>query len=138
MSEISPVLDFHTGIIWQDLQHEMLIKQIANLKGAHQSGVDSKEFKSALDFLHAYISEHFGTEEAYMKKFDYPELDSHVKKHELFKRHLAKFEESIRKPSRSAAFILIDELLKWVKDHILTVDKELGLFLTDKGVDGSH
>lgn len=65
-----------------DSQHQNLLKNINLLLGVSHEGEDLNKIREVLHFLESYVTEHFGYEEAYMRKIKYPSLKKHQKIHQ--------------------------------------------------------
>jgi hemerythrin len=67
----------------------------------------------------------------------YPELENHKTMHEEFKSTLASLEEDLEE--EGATQLLADSidtlLVKWLFEHIRTIDVTFGRFLKEKGVE---
>jgi len=67
----------------------------------------------------------------------YPELENHKKMHEEFKATLTNMEEELEE--EGATQFLADSidtlLVKWLFEHIRTIDVTFGKFLKKKGVE---
>ena len=118
-----------------DSQHKRLLKKIENLLNSIITKRGESEIGSLLKFLRYYTEGHFGTEENYMREFNYPGIDLHKKQHKLFTGMIREYQQifNIKGGSNKLATNLEKNLLSWYKNHILTSDKELGEFLKQQG-----
>ena len=136
MSEIAWTTDLAVGIELVDEQHKMLIKHLSDLDEALKTGVGPTKVASTLNFLIDYTDFHFSAEEKHMAANDYPELENHKKMHEGFKKTLFNFEEELKE--EGATKMLADSidtlLVKWLFNHIQTVDVGFGKYLEQKGI----
>lgn len=121
--------EYKHGIIWQDVQHEQLLKNIKKLSDSQATGVKNKEnFYKTIQFIKEYINAHFGIEELYMKKHGYPGTKKHIEVHQYFIASFEKFiDQSIYSEKESVK--LLNRLTKWFVGHIQTTDKDLAEFL---------
>ena len=82
-----------------------------------------------------YVIKHFATEEKWMNKYEYPDIDQHQAEHKAFasriKDYITKYQD--RQPLLAREILLY--LGDWYGDHILRVDKKFGKFLEESGAD---
>ena len=137
MKEIKWTADLSVGIELIDEQHKMLIKHLNDLSQSLESGQGPAKVGSTLNFLIDYTNFHFTEEETHMAGNDYPALDGHKKKHEEFKATLSNLEEDLEEEgaTQSLADSIDTLLVKWLFDHITSVDVAFGKFLKDKGIE---
>lgn len=78
----------------------------------------------AISFMRDYANEHFQTEEAFMRKHDYPALKEHLRQHAAFFRRLDELENDLMifGPSQSLADRALDITQDWLIDHIADED----------------
>lgn len=118
-----------------DQQHKELVRQVNGLIEAMKAGKGRQIIGDTLTFLGKYAVEHFGTEEALMRKHGYPGYETHKGIHEAFKADFGNLAKEL--DGGAALTVTIDvqrRVLDWLKNHILQVDRELGKFLKEKGV----
>jgi len=125
-------LKFETGLLWQDCQHKDWIGLLNDLETAKKAKQDSQLFGQAVSFLVMYVIHHFGIEEEYMRKFQYPDERFHREEHRLCILRLKDFRGKHRGYSEEAFFQLIETMKEWVYSHILENDKKLGEFILKK------
>ncbi len=137
MKEITWTTDLSVDIELIDEQHKMLIKHLSDLNESLKSGKGPAKIATTLNFLIDYTDFHFSAEEKHMEANNYPELDAHIKLHKSFKTTLANLEEELEE--EGATKMLADSidtlLVKWLFEHIRTIDVAFGKFLKDKGIE---
>lgn len=137
MKEITWTSDLSVGIELIDQQHKMLIKHLNDLSQSLESGQGPAKIASTLNFLIDYTNFHFTAEEKHMAANDYPELENHMKMHKEFKATLTNMEEDLEE--EGATLLLADSidtlLVKWLFEHIRSIDVAFGKFLTEKGIE---
>jgi hemerythrin len=111
-----------SDLIWQDTQHQMLFRLIEQIK---QVPFDP----DILVQLRFYAEHHFRLEEAYMKALDYPHTDGHIEAHDRFREELKAMMETDPTMHESLQVSLSDFLYKWLKLHVLGIDKQLEEFI---------
>mgnify|MGYP001550406468 CR=1 FL=1 len=108
-----------------DAQHQQLIEYF---NAAHEHMLSNKDTSAlgldALIKMVDYCRYHFDSEEAYMKKIGYPDLNEHQKIHEVFQ---SKLEGLLLMEEEQ--YPLTSQILKifenWIVDHILNLDKKI-------------
>jgi len=122
-----------TGIINIDNQHKELLSRLSEFLVAMEDGKGKNEIKDTLDFLEEYVIKHFNDEEEIQKKNNYPKYNLQHQQHEAFKEELKKLRDTFDKAGESVllALNIQGKIINWVKNHIMTLDKELGEFLIE-------
>jgi len=137
MKEITWTSDLSVGTELIDEQHKMLIKHLNDLSQSLESGKGPAKIATTLNFLIDYTNFHFTAEEKHMATNAYPELENHKKMHEEFTATLTNMEEDLEE--EGATPLLADSidtlLVKWLFEHIRTIDVAFGKFLKEKGVE---
>jgi hemerythrin len=78
----------------------------------------------AITFMRDYANRHFETEEAFMRKHDYPGIKDHLRQHTAFFRRLDELENDLMifGPSQNLADRALDITQDWLIDHIADED----------------
>ncbi len=122
-----------TGHPEVDAQHQELYARAAKLLDAILGG-DRDEVARLLEFLGAYVVDHFGVEERWMVRARYPGYSSHKAEHDGFiqeyLRHSVELERS--GPSALLAMRVNNWLAPWLEAHIAGTDMALVRFLARK------
>ena len=87
-----------------------------------------------LDKTIEYAGYHFQTEEALMEQFSYPGMEKHKATHEAFRIKVTALKRQLDEHVATVPQELLEYLRSWLINHITIVDKELGLFLVQKGL----
>lgn len=103
-----------------DSQHKYLIELIANIPES-TSRRDDALLSEALQ----YAAKHFSDEEAYMARIKYPDFNAHRKKHKKLRRVLLAYKKAYDNGEKDL-YSLKQFMLRWVRDHIMDVDKKIG------------
>ena len=125
------------GIDKIDEQHRNWIEHFNKAVDAIESQHGTEQIVKTLSFLSDYTDQHFATEEAFMKKSNYPDMEAHLAKHRELKKTVANligdFEEEGTTP------LLIDSvdtfLGNWLIKHIQEVDKKFGAYIKENAID---
>ena len=111
-----------SDLIWQDTQHQVLFELIEKIK---QVPFDPE----ILNQLKLYAEHHFVLEETYMQQLDYPHAHEHLKAHDRFREELEAMLQTDPSMHESLQVSLSDFLYKWLKLHVLGIDKRLEDFV---------
>lgn len=124
---------YSVKIIEIDAQHRRLFEIYNNLVNAMYQGVGMKELGNALTELLDYSVMHFMTEEGYMEKYGYPELDVHKNAHKEFRERFYKLHKEFHEGKPVLTAEVVDYLRDWIKGHVLNVDQRYSKYLLDAG-----
>ncbi|MEO5376542.1 MAG: hemerythrin domain-containing protein [Magnetococcus sp. DMHC-6] len=109
----------HEGLL------EIIIEVYAHVKKlqmhAPEPG-DIKALTATLDHLKQYAGRHFRSEEVFMEKNQFTELDIHRRAHQKFVQALLELEEKIHQKSVSYVIDLLHLVMGWLFDHINQMD----------------
>ncbi len=112
-----------------DEQHKRLIGIINRLYQSFMDKNRTEEISEIMKELTEYTQYHFSTEEEIMYNKRYPGIADHIKEHEYFKNELDSLKVQFEESPEVLTLKIMTFLQKWLKDHILVVDKRLGAFL---------
>jgi len=123
--------DLSIGIDEIDEQHKELIKKLNNLAEAilQQKGTD--QIVRAMRFMENYADTHFSTEEKYMERYNYIDLQHQKDDHERFKNVVKKLKRELESEGVSESFAALVQryLIDWLILHIKNSDLKFGEFL---------
>ncbi len=112
------------GISIIDKQHKKLFGFFNKTIDAKKHSDNKEELKEVLEEMTQYALEHFETEEAYMREFDYPECDLHSKEHyHFFNKTLAYFDRVVNGDYHISSELL-EYLKQWLVNHIQVSDRQ--------------
>ena len=126
--------EYLTGIAEIDEQHHgffeaahRLYDQILNCEGEH--GVEE-----AVTFLRHYAERHFHTEEALMRKHEFPGLERHKTLHDAFFENLEVLGDELKVfgPSQHLADRALEVAQDWLIDHIADEDMQYAMHLENR------
>jgi hemerythrin len=126
--------DYSVNIISIDQQHRRMIDLINQLHDAVRTNQEKKTLGSVLSQLFSYTKNHFKTEEALMRAYKYPALESHKVEHQILVKRVTDFRKKFETGTLTDAFDLVNFLMGWLEGHILGTDKKYSPFLVGKGV----
>jgi hemerythrin len=121
--------EFCLGISEIDSQHKMIIEDINFLIENHDCIGSASLNQEIIKRLDKYAKEHFATEEKYLRKFNYPNLENHIKIHEAFKMNTVQSAVKVMKGHENVPEETLQFLKKWWTNHILNEDMLFKNFL---------
>ena len=123
-----------------DRQHRRLFALInqlheamsnTELEATIDSAVDEMgTIAAVLDELIQYSLHHFSNEESYMREHAYPSYASHQAAHEHFVQRVSTFRRDFEEGRALCSVEIIHFLRDWLENHIRTLDKQLGTYLS--------
>ncbi len=125
---------YGVGVKAIDDQHKKLVGMLNELYDAQRRGQSAGVTNQVLSDLIAYTDYHFGTEEEFMRNYEYPDYLKHKKEHDALRRTALDFQADLRSGKRAVSIDLSHFLRDWLAHHIQGTDKQLGVFLNQKGV----
>lgn len=126
--------DLSVGVGEIDRQHQELFQQINKLFDACYQGTAKNVVAEMIQFLADYVVEHFGLEEKYMIRFNYPDYATHRSHHQQFIANFAEVKNKLESDGPGPHLVILTNRLvvSWLNAHIRNVDKLLGDFLKGK------
>lgn len=116
-----------------DKQHQKLVNMINHLLRSLSDGPVNREVGAVLTELVNYTKYHFQTEENLMAQIGYPDLNRHQGLHKSLVQQVVNILTDLKENKEVTALQLIDLLKRWLVDHILQEDKQIGEFLSAQG-----
>ncbi len=125
---------FVLGIAEIDEQHARFISYINDAWDALEQGKNQDEFLYILNRLLDYAMDNFTCEEALMRKYHYPSYEAHKQSHNETAAELFDFDRRLLTGDSEESRAFVEFLTRWLKNHILETDRELGAFLKQQGI----
>lgn len=115
---------YETGIDIIDEQHQELFSKIDAISLAIYEGQGKKKVGELIDFMDAYIANHFKTEEKILYDNFYPDFTKHLSYHQEFTRSFKEYSGDFNKngPDNYLAIRMEKEIRSWWENHILKID----------------
>ncbi len=117
-----------------DNQHKDLFKYLNELSDAMSSGKGNEVISKILDSLLSYTTTHFKHEEEIFDKYNYPDKDFHIAKHEEFVAKIVQFKNDFDMGKALLSVKILRFLTDWLKEHINGTDKDYVEFFESKGL----
>jgi hemerythrin len=123
--------DLASGVNEIDDQHKEIFSRINSLLDAARQGKGKEDVGKVISFLGEYVVMHFGIEENYMNKFDYPEMQTHKSLHRAFVDDFLVLKGGFEKDGATSPLLiqLQHRVCDWLLSHIGKTDKALGGYL---------
>jgi len=121
------------GIPLIDKEHKDLINNINELIEAIRSGKGQEHIQKITAFLENYVVKHFNNEEVLMQEYNYPGYPAHKSLHLKFIEAFNALKEELRDKHDKGLYLVFRVqtlIMDWFVNHILKVDKQLGVFLS--------
>jgi hemerythrin-like metal-binding domain len=120
-------LSLECGVEPIDSEHRELFNAVERLNQTVKSENASEAAREILDFLGAYVVEHFGHEESLMFMCDYPQADEHKQLHQDFVQAFTKLRRKFDDDSKNPKVVteVYYAAMSWLVNHIKIVDKRL-------------
>ena len=122
------------GIASLDSQHQEIISLVNQIASAVSNGSMIGTTRSLVNHLLRISQIHFAFESELMVEYGYPDIQSHVEKHNELLNEIQNLVEDIVGSKRESAELISAYLNDWVEIHIIKSDMALGKFLISKGL----
>lgn len=117
-----------------DEQHKKIIALINQLCDVPKNMTDNnrKFYQSIINELYLYINEHLIFEENFLRKNNYPELESHSQLHDNFRSRIDEFSDAINNNEQDVYMRIFLYLRHWFDHHILEEDMKYRRFFDSR------
>lgn len=129
MAQFSWTDDLYTGSSLIDGDHSKLVGLVNAFIQTMESDQGSARMSKAMSGLIAYTGEHFGREDAEMERIQYVAALAHKAEHAKLLRQLVELKQMLDAGGKINVPAVSEFLGEWLRDHILTVDKQLAAAL---------
>ena len=126
--------DLALGIEEIDAQHQELFRR-ADRFVAGLSAPTRQDVGILLSYLRLYCVTHFGAEESWMRKVNYPAYEQHKAEHDGFIEHileLSREHERRGSPGLEAGRVA-SWLERWLEGHVSGTDRAFASFVLSRG-----
>ena len=127
--------EYLIGIDEIDEQHKRFFGTAHQLYDDILNCEGEKSVAEAVEFLRNYANKHFQTEEAFMRKCEFPRLEEHKRLHVQFFESLDQLVEDLNVfgPSQHLADRALEIAQDWLIDHIADEDNLYASHLRKQG-----
>jgi hemerythrin len=122
------------GIAAIDDQHREIVERVNLIADAVAQGNRHDAVQEMMDDLVLFTCEHFALEERLMTEYGFPDLEDHIAEHLALLQQVDNLRKALHTPSPAKVALVSAFLTDWAELHILQSDKEIGAFLTAKGM----
>ena len=125
---------YSVGVGVIDEQHKRLVLMINRLIGAKEVETGSETISELITQMTQYAQEHFKFEEDLLAEFGFPQLDQHKQIHIKFRKKVADLCMAVPLDVSAVPQVMLNFLVKWLKNHILHEDMSYKSHLNKKGI----
>jgi len=115
---------FSVNVTEIDEQHKHLVGMINTLHEALVSGRGQDAQGKIVADMVDYAAVHFGTEEKYMRLYQFPGQGSHKAEHDSFSEKAADLKARVDGKGFVLTLGVLNFLRDWLQNHILVTDKQ--------------
>lgn len=110
---------YRVGVEMVDEQHRQLFEVINKFVGNFGKN-DRSEIEATLAAMVEYTDYHFQAEEQLFR--NHPDFAHHQREHAIFLRKVVEFQKNLAAGKEELSLAMVQFLLSWLKNHILTTD----------------
>lgn len=131
---------YELGVPLIDVQHMELFQRVEIFMKVLRSSAcwDEKVEKvnETLEFMNAYVVEHFRDEEAYQEKIGYPGREEHKKIHTDMVNYVLSVTEEYERSGYDEQLMqkFAGKLMTWLINHVAAEDQRIATYAISKGV----
>ena len=123
--------EFKLNIDEVDNEHIKLVEMLNTVHAMVRAGKKDEARTYFSETLAAYVVEHFANEEAFMERIGYPDLETHKKVHENFKKSFSELKPKIDSFDDRAFRAAISDTFTWIISHIGKTDRKYAKYLAE-------
>jgi hemerythrin len=116
-----------------DKEHMGLFRLIDDLNEALKAKMGDVVIDSILADLENYTITHFGHEEEFFERIDYPKRGEHIAEHLKFANDIARFRLEFFENKIGVPVKVVSYLRDWLMNHIKIKDMDYGRFAKEQG-----
>lgn len=130
---------YKLGVSLIDSQHKELFRRVdaffQTLRSTAPWDQKVAHVNETLEFMKAYVVEHFRDEEAYQLEVGYPDYEAHRQKHTDMVQYVLDFSEEYEKKGCDEQLMLkfAGKLLAWLINHVAAEDQRIASYVLSKG-----
>lgn len=112
------------GIEEMDAEHKTLVDMLNHLQSLLKEGKRTEAMHYFNEVLLSYVETHLSHEEAFMEQIGYPELESHKKIHEVYKKEVYRLAPHVESGDEKAFREALALAWGWLYNHISKTDRK--------------
>jgi hemerythrin len=130
---------YELGVPLIDSQHKELFQRVdtffQTLRTTASWDQKVQRVNETLEFMKAYVVEHFRDEEAYQLEIDYPGFEAHRQKHQDMVQYVVDFSEEYERKGCDEQLMqqFAGKLLAWLINHVAAEDQRIATYALSKG-----
>ncbi len=125
--------DYSVGLKEIDNQHKKLLNIINKLYNSFINRDDEKIMTEILNDMAEYTEYHFKNEEKYFMRFNYPNMQEHMKYHKIYINKINEFKKDLEQ-NKKITYTVMNFLRNWIVEHIQGKDPDYVLLFKQNGV----
>jgi len=133
---------YEVGVELIDNQHKELFGRVEDflkvVRSTTLGAEKDKKVNETMEFMKAYVVEHFRDEEEYQKRIGYPGYEAHKKIHGDMVNYVVQFSDEYEKSGCNEQLMqqFAGKLLAWLINHVASEDQRIADYAIEKGVAG--
>lgn len=130
---------YELGVPLIDSQHRELFRRVdaffQTLRETVSWDQKVQRVNETLEFMKAYVVEHFRDEEAYQLEIGYPGYEAHRRKHLDMVQYVLEVSEAYEKNGCDEQMLqqFAGKLLAWLINHVAAEDQRIASYALEKG-----
>lgn len=130
---------YELGVPLIDSQHRELFRRVEAFFQTLRTTVSwdqkAQRVNETLEFMKAYVVEHFRDEEAYQLQIGYPGREAHRQIHQDMVRYVLEVSEAYQKNGCDERMLqqFAGRLLAWLINHVAAEDQRIASYALEKG-----
>lgn len=132
MDTITWKTEYETGIREIDDQHRKLVEMLAGLQQVVATDAGDGEIGTRLMAFVKYTKTHLHDEESLMRRVSYSGYEAHKLQHEQLVTQFVSLLQKLRSGDEITPTDLVDFMRRWLIDHIVEDDAEIGRELHER------
>lgn len=130
--------DYKVNVKIFDEQHQHFFELANKVNNLVESGEsDKQKILTVISEFGDYGLYHLAAEDECFKKYNYEDREAHMKAHEAYREKIKEYLEQTRETddARKIAEELVYFSIQWLKNHILSMDKQYSSFCCKCGIE---
>lgn len=124
--------DLSVGNATLDAEHQEWIRLLNEFYIGIKGGESTEKLEELITGMIAYTHYHFSNEEKHMIALNFPDIESHKEKHEVFAAKLNEYHDKIKSGKMVLSIEVTNYLKSWLVNHIKGSDQQYARFINKK------